>query len=162
MLDRIVQGEVPRKHHIVLRDSAGALLHEECLTRDGFDGPYTILYHRNRPHTQRIAPATHGWQTFQRTAAGPPRLAKRHFKAPELPRIGGAPIDTRIPLLGNLFKDHKDNKTRKELIILIRPQAIRTGEDASQVAEQLRAKMRLGRNPAFSAPDALNVNTRRY
>jgi hypothetical protein len=41
VLERIVAGDVPAKHHIALRHG-GALRHEECLTRDGFDGPYTI------------------------------------------------------------------------------------------------------------------------
>ena len=46
MLDRIVQGAVPRKHHLAFRDAEGRLLYEEAYTRAGFDGPYTLLYHR--------------------------------------------------------------------------------------------------------------------
>ena len=61
MLDRIVQGDVAKKHHIQLRGPGGELRYEECFTRDGFDGPYTILYHLRRPHTHRLAPAEHGW-----------------------------------------------------------------------------------------------------
>ena len=38
MLDRMVQGAVPRKHHIAFRDAEGRLLHEEAFTRAGFDG----------------------------------------------------------------------------------------------------------------------------
>ncbi|TMQ10317.1 MAG: homogentisate 1,2-dioxygenase [Deltaproteobacteria bacterium] len=53
MLDRMQLGSVPRKHHIQLRGPEGELRYEECFTRDGFDGPYTILYHLRRPHTQR-------------------------------------------------------------------------------------------------------------
>jgi len=45
----------------VLRDAAGRLRHEECLTRDGFDGPYTLIYHQTRPHTHRLAHVAHGW-----------------------------------------------------------------------------------------------------
>ena len=55
MLQRIVQGEVPAKHHIALRGGDGALRHEECITRDGFEGAYTIAYHEHRPHTHRPA-----------------------------------------------------------------------------------------------------------
>ena len=51
MLDRVVAGTVPRKHHIALRSEAGELRYEECLTREGFDGPYTIAYHERRPRT---------------------------------------------------------------------------------------------------------------
>ena len=44
MIDRMVAGQVPDKPHTALRDPEGRLRHEECLTRDGFDGPFTILY----------------------------------------------------------------------------------------------------------------------
>ena len=60
MLDRMAAGALPGKHHVQLRQD-GELRHEECFTRDGFDGPYTILYHLRRPHTHRLAPAAHGW-----------------------------------------------------------------------------------------------------
>ena len=49
MLDRVCLGKVPRKHHIGFRDEAGQLLYEHCLTRQGFDGGYTISYHRSLP-----------------------------------------------------------------------------------------------------------------
>ena len=75
MLDRVTMGEVPRKHHIVFRGDDGALRHEECMTREGFDGPYTIAYHLHRPHTQRISEARHG---FALPDAAPARgLARR-------------------------------------------------------------------------------------
>ena len=47
MLERRVAGSVAKKHHVALREG-GELRYEECLTREGFDGPYTILYHRAR------------------------------------------------------------------------------------------------------------------
>jgi homogentisate 1,2-dioxygenase len=53
MLERRAQGELPAKHHRALRAKAGELRHEECLTRDGFEGPYTILYHQHPPHALR-------------------------------------------------------------------------------------------------------------
>jgi hypothetical protein len=53
MLDRMSVGELPKKHHIALRGEGGELRHEECITRRGFDGPYTIVYHLRRPHTAR-------------------------------------------------------------------------------------------------------------
>lgn len=101
MLERVVHGEVPRKHHIALRDGAGHLRHEECFTRDGFDGPYTILYHQRRPHTQRLAasPPGCGWPS---PLPEPPRpLARRHFRSNELPPTHGAPVSARVPLLHN-------------------------------------------------------------
>jgi len=99
MLDRMVVGEVPRKHHIQLRGPDNELRFEECFTRDGFEGPYTILYHLERPHTQRASEAKHGWAA---PIELPPRsLAKRHYRSPELGSRGGPQIDGRIPLLFN-------------------------------------------------------------
>jgi homogentisate 1,2-dioxygenase len=97
MLDRVVQGEVPRKHHIAFRDAEGRLLHEEAYTRTGFDGPYTLAYHRGRPHAARAAQARHGWKL---PAAAPPRpLAKHHYRTQDLAARGGPPVDARLPLL---------------------------------------------------------------
>jgi homogentisate 1,2-dioxygenase len=115
MIDRRAAGRLPPKPHTVFRDPAGALLHEECLTRDGFEGPYTILYHRHRPHTAVHAAVAHGWQL---PVAAPPRpLAKRHYRSADAARArpGGPPCDARVPLLFNddvvlsvLFPDAPD------------------------------------------------------
>jgi homogentisate 1,2-dioxygenase len=99
MLDRVCAGEVPRKHHVQLRGPDGALRFEECFTRDGFDGPYTILYHLRRPHTHRLAPARHGWAAPARAPERP--LAKRHYRTEALAGRGGPPIDARVALLFN-------------------------------------------------------------
>jgi len=100
MLDRMQVGDVAKKHHIQLRGPEGELRFEECFTRDGFDGPYTILYHERRPHVHRLAPAKHGWAA---PVAAPERaLAKRHYKTFELAAgLGGAQIDARVPLMFN-------------------------------------------------------------
>lgn len=99
MLDRVAVGTVPRKHHIALRSEAGDLRYEQCLTRAGFDGPYTITYHERRPHEHRVAPAEHG---FALPVAAPARpLAKRHYRTQELPPRGGPAVDCRVPLLFN-------------------------------------------------------------
>jgi len=98
MLDRMQVGEVPRKHHIALRDADGNLRWEESLTRDGFEGPYTILYHEGRPHEQRVSEAKHGWVVPRES--GPRPLKKRHFRSQDLDG-GGAPLDARVPLLFN-------------------------------------------------------------
>jgi homogentisate 1,2-dioxygenase len=97
MLDRIVQGSVPRKHHLAFHDAEGRLLYEEAYTRAGFDGPYTLAYHRGRPHATRAAEARHGFRVPQPV---PPRpLAKRHYRTQELAPKGGPPVDARVPLL---------------------------------------------------------------
>jgi homogentisate 1,2-dioxygenase len=102
MLDRMVAGEVADKPHIVLRDGDGRLRHEECLTRAGFDGPFTILYHAERPHTAALARATHGWKIPTLPDDDRPRpLARRHYRSQQLPRRGGPAVDARTPLLSN-------------------------------------------------------------
>lgn len=99
MLDRMQLGEVPRKHHVQLRGPDGALRYEECFTRAGFDGPYSILYHLRRPHLQTLAAAGHGFTLPRPATAGP--LAKRHYKTFDLPGGGASPLDARVPLLFN-------------------------------------------------------------
>ncbi len=99
MLDRIVQGAVPRKHHLAFRDAEGRLLYEEAYTRAGFDGPYTLAYHRGRPHATLAAEVQHGFRLAQ--AAPPRRLAKRHYRTGDLAARGGPPVDARVPLLFN-------------------------------------------------------------
>ncbi len=99
MLERVAVGDLPAKHHIAFKSSDGELRHEECFTRAGFDGPYSILYHRYRPHTHRPSTVEH---SFALPDPAPElELAKRHFKSFDLPRRGGAPIDTRTPLIFN-------------------------------------------------------------
>ncbi|HEX7841076.1 MAG TPA: homogentisate 1,2-dioxygenase [Kofleriaceae bacterium] len=92
-------GDVPRKHHTQLRGPGGELRYEECFTRDGFDGPYTILYHLHRPHTHRITAPAHGWAPP--VAAADRALAKRHYQTGELAGRSGPQIDARVPLLWN-------------------------------------------------------------
>lgn len=103
MLQRHAAGDIPAKHHIAFRDPSGALLYEECHTRMGFDGPYTILYHRNEPHRHT------DWRASQRGWAPPVAesdetarvLRRRHFRTFELPPVAAAPLDTRTPLMFN-------------------------------------------------------------
>jgi len=99
VIERLCRGEVARKHHLALRGPKGELRYEECLTRAGFEGPYTILYHERPPQAQHLARARHG---FRIPEAAPPRpLAKRHYRTQDLPPSGGAPLDARVPLLHN-------------------------------------------------------------
>jgi homogentisate 1,2-dioxygenase len=97
--DRMALGSIPKKHHVQLREH-GELRFEECFTRDGFDGPYTIMYHLRRPHTHELAPAAHGW--LPPVAAGGERpLAKRHYRAATLDKAPGPQLDRRTALLFN-------------------------------------------------------------
>lgn len=99
MLDRMAAGELPRKHHLQLRGPDGALRYEECVTREGFDGPYTLAYHLHRPQAQAHSPTRHGWTPP--VALPPMPLAKRHLLTLAIPSGGGAPVDARVPLAFN-------------------------------------------------------------
>ncbi|GAB4201283.1 MAG: homogentisate 1,2-dioxygenase [Sandaracinaceae bacterium] len=114
MIDRMSVGEIPKKHHTKLLAPDGALRWEHCLTRDGFEGPYTIAYHQHRPHEQEPVESTRGWVVPPR-GAPPPPLLKRHYKTDEITHRGGPPIDARVPLLaskdvvcGVSFPDEED------------------------------------------------------
>ena len=55
----------------------------------------------------------------------------------------GIPVLDQIPILGEAFANNNNSAViRTELIIFIRPQVIRDGVDASNVAEELRSKLR--------------------
>ena len=99
MIERVVNGLVPKKHHIQLRDAAGHLHFEHCITQEGFDAPYTIAYHRHPPHRQLGASTTHGWSG--RESANVKDLRKRHFLSQNLGPTKKAPIDARVPMLFN-------------------------------------------------------------
>ncbi len=99
MLDRMVVGDVPKKHHIAHRSPEGELRYEECITRKGFDGPYTIAYHESRPQTAKHGTSKHGFGAP--TAAPLRKLAKRHFKSQDMNPLVGPAIDGRVPMLFN-------------------------------------------------------------
>lgn len=48
----------------------------------------------------------------------------------------------KIPILGDLIGRTDNSATRNELIIFITPQIIQDAEDASDVSQELRAKMK--------------------
>ncbi|HKO53028.1 MAG TPA: homogentisate 1,2-dioxygenase [Polyangiaceae bacterium] len=100
MLERRSFGDLPAKPHTALRSvGTGALRYEECITRAGFDGPYSIVYHEQRPHEAEPISVTHGWELL----GGRPQraLVRHHFRSFEQRKRAGAPLDARVPLLEN-------------------------------------------------------------
>jgi homogentisate 1,2-dioxygenase len=94
MLDRMAEGELPHKPHTALRGPGGELRYEQCLTRDGFDGGYSILYHERPPHA-----LTHVRTEGRIVSASPPReLRRRHFRTRSL---SDAALQVSAPLLLN-------------------------------------------------------------
>ncbi len=72
----------------------------------------------------------------------------------------GVPILNQLPYVGSAFGTSGRNEVRTELIIFIRPQIVRDGVDAAMVAEELRSKMRGGKQQAITLPGMLNINAR--
>lgn len=98
MIHRLQRGSVPDKPHTAF-EYEGRLAYEHCFTRRGFEGAYTILYHRREPHWVRaeedLGPhpgaAATSWD-------GPVR--RRHFLTPQLVE-GGGPFVGRKLLMAN-------------------------------------------------------------
>ncbi|MEP6653110.1 MAG: homogentisate 1,2-dioxygenase [Myxococcales bacterium] len=112
MLDRIVRGDIPAKPHTFFRSAAGELRYEECLTRGGFEGPFSMLYHQHRPHEGRAVDAPYRFRTPDGGGRGSlaPAMARhplrrRHYRCLQLTTDdgggGGPPIASRVPLLFN-------------------------------------------------------------
>lgn len=101
MIDYRAQGLLPEKPHTVHRDAAGALLYEECFTREGFDGPFSILYHRHPPQlhggARRVEALFPGRE--EATDDGQP-VRRRHVDAAAV-APGGTATSGRVPLLYN-------------------------------------------------------------
>jgi homogentisate 1,2-dioxygenase len=49
MLQRHTLGRIPRKPHTAFYDEKGKLLMEQCVTYEGFNGPFSMLYFRTPP-----------------------------------------------------------------------------------------------------------------
>lgn len=98
MIHRLQRGNVPTKPHTVFAPE-GKVVFEHCITRQGFDGNFTMVYHRHPPHWVRsqedLGPAP-GAESG--TWDGP--LRRRHFRTPEMPR-GGSPFLGRLSLVAN-------------------------------------------------------------
>ena len=88
MIDRMAAGDLPGKPHTAFRSKSGALRYEECLTRKGFDGEFSILYHEGPPMTdERVGPCAPGrFDVMPAREAPQPPLRRRLLlgeKAPE-------------------------------------------------------------------------------
>jgi homogentisate 1,2-dioxygenase len=96
VLERQSAGTFPSKHHLAFPKSTGGLHYEECLTREGFNGPYSILYHLRRPHA--LLPRATFARPLVAARPEPSPLRRRHFRSQSL-SDGLTPRAARIPLL---------------------------------------------------------------
>lgn len=98
MIHRLQRGAVPAKPHTAF-EFEGRLAYEHCFTRRGFEGAYTILYHRREPHWVRSEEELGAHPGASPTAWDGP-VRRRHFLTPQLPE-GGEPFLGRKLLLAN-------------------------------------------------------------
>src|SRR5512139_846871 len=97
MLDRVAVGRFPNVAHTAMRDDHGALHFEHCVTRDGFEGAYSILYHLHPPHAQARAEATRlDTPSSSGTAEAAPPLEKRHFLTSRIEARGDPITSSRL------------------------------------------------------------------
>lgn len=102
MLDYLRRGLVPEKHHITLeRPEGNGVFYEECFTREGFDGAYSILYHAF-PTTDdvELRSSKRGWSAPTEATPEDHALKRRLFDMNKV-AAGGAMLDARVPALFN-------------------------------------------------------------
>lgn len=99
MIHYMKLGRVAPKPHVTFHDE-GKLLMEQCFTRQGFEGPYSILYFRTPPTDETAVEklAIPGFCPFEPLAEQP--LHRRHLKTTEL-KLSGDFLDARRVLLFN-------------------------------------------------------------
>ena len=102
MIDYRRAGKLPVKPHTAFRDEASALYHEHCFTRGGFDGPFSILYHRHPPQDHGDGSPHEALWPERREAdeAAHDGLRRRHLRSQQL-AVGGSATTGRTPLLFN-------------------------------------------------------------
>src|SRR5262249_59871521 len=100
MIHRMQLGKVPPKPHTAFYDENNKLLMEHCLTREGFEGPFSILYYRTPPTDENAVEklAIPGFCPFEPLGDQP--LYRRHLKTKEL-KGNGDFLDARRVLLLN-------------------------------------------------------------
>ena len=101
MIDRQCAGLLPDKPHTVFRAPDGRILHEEMVTRRGFEGAFTYLYHRSPVggHSE-VSASTRGWRPPHPDPEAHRPLRRRLYLSDRLP-AGGMLVDRRVPILFN-------------------------------------------------------------
>src|SRR6185369_5006269 len=98
-------GAVPPKPHIAFRAPDGKLRYEECLTRRGFDGEFSILYHESPPMTDlEIGAAGPGPWDRQAPRDAPGVPLKRRLVLGEKAPDGYTPILHNADVVVSLFR----------------------------------------------------------
>lgn len=100
MIHRYQLGNVPPKPHTTFYED-GKLLMEQCLTREGFEGPYSILYFRTPPtdETQVKKMTVPGFCPFEPVEEQP--LHRRHIRTQDVATDGDFLTARRTLLFNN-------------------------------------------------------------
>lgn len=100
MIHRMQLGKVPPKPHTTFYDENNKLLMEHCHTREGFEGPFSILYYRVPPTDENAVEklALPGFCPFEPLAEQP--LYRRHIKTQDL-KLSGDFLEARRVLMFN-------------------------------------------------------------
>ncbi len=69
----------------------------------------------------------------------------------------GVPFLSRIPGVGNLFKDNKDNNSRSELIIFIQPQVVTDNVEMRQASMREDYRTKIGADAAERFPESIDL-----
>ena len=104
-------GKIPSKRHVQFRNQSNNLIWEELVSRNGFSGIYSNLYHRNPPTAIREI----GKLKKINLNSNIEVHRHHHFKTREI-KLGGDLISSRIPLLFNddlvIYKAHIDRSMK--------------------------------------------------
>jgi type II secretion system protein D len=73
----------------------------------------------------------------------------------------GTPFLSRVPGVGNLFKQRKDSTTRKELIIFIQPQVVKGDESLTATSNREDYRTTVGADLAEKFPEKVDLNAMR-
>ena len=98
MIHRLQRGIVPAKPHTVF-EVDGVIAYEHCFTRRGFEGAYTIMYHRKPPHWVKREDLL-GPHPGLASASWDGAVRRRHFRTGEVDEPG-SPFHARRLLMGN-------------------------------------------------------------
>lgn len=100
MIHRHALGRLPPKPHTAFYDENNKLLMEHCHTREGFEGPFSILYYRTPPTDENAVEklAIPGFCPFEPLPEQ--SLYRRHIRTPAL-KLAGDFLDARRTLMFN-------------------------------------------------------------
>jgi homogentisate 1,2-dioxygenase len=102
MLERLARGFLPNKPHTQLMVS-GELCYEHCVTRNGFEGPFTIQYHVHPPQGGTISASDLAWPKPAPSERERDELQRLHFPMSQSASLipTGDTLSARTPLLFN-------------------------------------------------------------